>query len=129
MNKENLLSLADEYAHCYAYVGDPSISTTRAALVVALDAADAEIGRLNAGWYKANKATLYKAVECVALKAENAKLRLDAERYRAIRKATLTEDDAFMDALDDAGTPKTDAQFDSAFDAAINAARAALDNK
>ena len=46
----------------------------------------------------------------------------DAARYRAIRKATLTEDDAFMDALDDQGTPKTEAQFDSAFDAAIAAA-------
>ena len=45
----------------------------------------------------------------------------DAARYRAIRKATLTEDDAFMDALDDQGTPKTEAQFDSAFDDAIAA--------
>jgi hypothetical protein len=34
-----------------------------------------EIGRLNDGWHKANEATLDKAMECNALKAENAALR------------------------------------------------------
>ena len=91
-------------------------------LVAALDAADRETTTLRMDI----KHLQIMADEREALKAENEKLLRDAERYRAIRKATLTEDDAFMDALDDAGTPKTDAQFDSAFDAAINAARAAL---
>jgi hypothetical protein len=45
-------------------------------------------------------------------------LRVDAERYRAIRKATITEDDAFLDELDNHEAPKTEAEFDAIFDAA-----------
>jgi hypothetical protein len=51
-------------------------------------------------------------------------LRVDAERYRAVRKATITEDDAFLDELDNHESPKTEAEFDAIFDAA----RAALEN-
>jgi hypothetical protein len=50
-------------------------------------------------------------------------LRVDAERYRAIRKATITEDDAFLDELDNHEAPKTEVEFDAIFDAA----RAALE--
>jgi Tfp pilus assembly protein PilN len=63
-----------------------------------------------------------QAAEIERLKVENAALRLDAERYRAVRKATITEDDAFLDELDAHDAPKTEAEFDAIFDAA----RAAL---
>ena len=96
------------------------------ALRAALEAADREREQLLTEYRESVDSAVARENQIVLLKAENAKLRLDAERYRAIRKATLTEDDAFVDALDDAGTPKTDAQFDSAFDAAIDAARKAL---
>lgn len=44
----------------------------------------------------------------------------DAERYRAMRRAALTNDDAFIDSFPDNGTP-TEAEFDAAVDHAVAA--------
>jgi hypothetical protein len=130
--KERVLPLADAYATQMIHSHYRPLMESRAALCAALDAADREIERLK------SKAEMFEVAflqmrtalgldlhshdnlvdVARELKAENAKLRLDAERYRAVRKATITEDDAFLDELDNHEAPKTEAEFDAIFDAA-----------
>ena len=116
MNKDEIIRLADEYAHCYAYVGDPSISTTRAALVSALDSADREVEVL--------KAALGQPVplsEWEKMTAENA----------ALRSALNNCEDALNNSQTYIKAKKLQSGFSvtciGANDIALDAARAALE--
>ena len=123
MNKDKLLELVDVYAGMSSMY-DQEVNygpltegrKAREALIEAINAADRE----KQGFTDAvsDRDSIIKQ-----LLTENAALRQDAERYRAFRKATITEDDAFLDELDNYKAPKTDAEFDAIF----NAASAALE--
>jgi hypothetical protein len=118
--KETVLPLADAQANA---VHPLDIRQARAALCAALDAAD-----------KDKEQSEYIIAEAAGdvdrLEAENAALRLDAERYRYLKQCRTTDPEQGVDVF--FGIGKFDEWgvehlYESAADAAIDAARAALE--
>lgn len=77
-------------------------------------------GRAEGGAYTMSRAFMDRAAdEIERLRAENEALRKDAERYRAIRNAFLTDDHGFADRVGETPDDATADDFDASIDAAL----------